>query len=361
MPLKRDHALLDPGQLSGMAEEAAHDLMAEGESDNTRLAYRAAMRYWAAWFGARYGRQMALPVAVPVVVQFIVDHAQRSTKAGLEHQLPPEIDQALVEAGFKGKLGAPALNTLMHRISVLSMAHHVSKQTNPCVDPAVKALLSKTRKAYAKRNALPHKQRALTKEPLEAVLETCDDSLKGKRDRALLLFAWASGGRRRSEVSEAVFENLHRGDEGAFLYTLASSKTNHNGKIRPEDVKPVVGLAAEALEAWLEASGITSGPLFRRILKNGKLGTDGLSGTAVRDLVKARCALAGVGEDFSAHSLRSGFVTEAGRQNMPLQETMAMTGHRSTDTVAGYFRTGAAQVSAVARMMDSGKQKSDKA
>ena len=50
----------------------------------------------------------------------------------------------------------------------------------------MKALLSKTRKAYAKRNAPPHKQRALTKEPLEAVLETCDDSLKGKRDRALL-------------------------------------------------------------------------------------------------------------------------------------------------------------------------------
>ena len=357
VPLKNDNALLDPSQLSDMAEEAAHDLMAEGESDNTRLAYRAAMRYWAAWFWARYGRQMALPVAVPVVVQFIVDHAQRSTKAGLEHQLPPEIDQALVEAGFKGKLGAPALNTLGHRVSVLSMAHHVSKQPNPCVDPAVKALLSKTRKAYAKRNALPHKQRALTKEPLEAVLETCDDSLKGKRDRALLLFAWASGGRRRSEVSEAVFENLHRGDEGAYLYTLASSKTNHNGKIRAEDVKPVVGSAAVALEAWLKASGITSGPLFRRILKNGKLGTDGLSGTAVRDIVKARCALASVGEDFSAHSLRSGFVTEAGRQNMPLQETMAMTGHRSTDTVAGYFRAGAAQVSEVARMMDSNANK----
>ncbi|MGO4396622.1 integrase, partial [Variovorax sp. M-6] len=304
MPLKRDHALLDPSQLSDMAEEAAHDLMAEGESDNTRLAYRAAMRYWAAWFGARYGRQMALPVPVPVVIQFIVDHAERSTQAGhkggLTHQLPPAIDEALVEAGFKGKLGAPALNTLMHRISVLSMAHHLSKQPNPCVDPAVKALLSKTRKAYAKRNALPHKQRALTKEPLEAVLETCDDSLKGKRDRALLLFAWASGGRRRSEVSEAVFENLHRGDAGAYLYTLASSKTNHNGKIRPEDVKPVVGSAAVALDAWLKASGITSGPLFRRILKNGKLGTDGLSGTAVRDIVKARCALAGVGEDFSA-------------------------------------------------------------
>ena len=120
-------------------------------------------------------------------------------------------------------------------------------------------------------------------------------------------------------------------------------------------VKPVVATAAQAMETWLKASEITSGPLFRRINKAGRLGEDALTGTAIRDIVKARCTLAGVGDDFSAHSLRSGFVTEAGRQNMPLQETMAMTGHRSMDVVTGYFRAGAAQVSAVARMMDSGK------
>ncbi|MDM0032481.1 hypothetical protein QTI33_10130 [Variovorax sp. J22P271] len=105
------------------------------------------------------------------------------------------------------------------------MAHHLVKQPNPCTDSAVKALLIKTRKAYATRNATPHKQRALTKEPLEAVLETCDGSLKGKRDRALLLFAWSSGGRWRSEVSEAVFENLRQSDEVGYLCTLANSKT----------------------------------------------------------------------------------------------------------------------------------------
>ncbi|WP_353506326.1 site-specific integrase [Variovorax davisae] len=186
-------------------------------------------------------------------------------------------------------------------------------------------------------------------------METCDDSLKGKRDRALLLFAWSSGGRRRSEVSEAVFENLRLADEGGYQYTLANSKTNHTGKLKPEDTKPVMGMAAEAMEAWLNASGITSGPLFRRINKAGRLGEEALTGTAIRDIVKARCTLAGVGEDFSAHSLRSGFVTEAGRQNMPLQETMAMTGHRSMDVVSGYFRAGAAQVSPVARMMDPKK------
>jgi integrase len=146
---------------------------------------------------------------------------------------------------------------------------------------------------------------------------------------------------------------------GVFGTSLANSKTNHTGKVRAEDVKPVVGMAAEAMEAWLKASGITSGPLFRRINKAGRLGQDALTGTAIRDIVKARCSLAGVGDDFSAHSLRSGFITEAGRQNMPLQETMAMTGHRSMDVVTGYFRAGAAQVSAVARMMDSKTARSD--
>lgn len=88
-PLRRNQAFLDPGQLSDMAEEAAHDPMSEGESDHTRASQRTAMRCWAAWFGARYGCQMDLPVQVLVVVQFIVDHAERKTKAGLVHQLPP--------------------------------------------------------------------------------------------------------------------------------------------------------------------------------------------------------------------------------------------------------------------------------
>ncbi|MGJ7512600.1 hypothetical protein [Variovorax sp. GT1P44] len=68
--------------------------MSEGESRNTQASYRTAMRYGAAWSGARYGRQMELPVPVPVVVQFIVNHAERSTKVGLVHQLPPEIEKA---------------------------------------------------------------------------------------------------------------------------------------------------------------------------------------------------------------------------------------------------------------------------
>ena len=42
----------------------------------------------------------------------------------------------------------------------------------------------------------------------------------------------------------------------------------------------------------------------------------------------------------SARSLRSGFVSEAGKQKIPLGETMAMTGHRSVQTVMGYYQSG---------------------
>ena len=69
--------------------------------------------------------------------------------------------------------------------------------------------------------------------------------------------------------------------------------------------------------------------------------------------VQERCRLAGIEGDFSAHSLRSGFVTEAGRQNVPLGDAMAMTGHASVATVMGYFRAGAAPRSRAARLLDT--------
>ncbi len=177
----------------------------------------------------------------------------------------------------------------------------------------------------------------MTREPLRALLDTCDDSLRGKRDRALLLFAWASGGRRRSEVVRATCENVRRVAPDRYVYTLGWSKTNQQGADLPENEKPVTGAAAAALTDWLAAAGIVEGPIFRRVRRGGHLG-DALSEAAVRDIVRERCTLAGLNGNFSAHSLRAGFVTEAALQQVPLAETMTMTGHTSVATVVGYFR-----------------------
>ena len=350
LPILQKIPALQPTELSAVTQRAVEDLLREGESQNTLLSYRSALRYWAAWYGMRYGQQIQLPVATPCVLQFIVDHAERTMGTGLVSELPVLIDEALVDAGYKGKLGAMAHNTLVHRIAVLSKAHQLRELKNPCHDPKVRELLSRTRKAYAKRGTLPQKKDALTKDPLLAMLATCEDTLRGKRDRALLLFAWASGGRRRSEIAGVDMKYLTRIAEG-FVYTLAYSKTNQSGANLPENDKPVLGTAAQALNEWLEASGIVEGRVFRQVRKGGHLGP-ALSPAAVRDIVKQRCALAGIEGNFSAHSLRSGFVTEAGRQNVSLAETMAMTGHRSVATVLGYSRAGASLSSEAAQLLE---------
>jgi integrase len=351
LPVLQKIPALQPTELSAVTQRAVEELLREGESQNTLASYRSALRYWAAWYGLRYGTMIQLPVATPCVQQFIVDHAERTTPKGLVSELPSEVDRVLVDGGYKGKLGAMAHNTLVHRIAVLSKAHQLRQLKNPCHDPKVRELLSRTRKAYAKRGALPQKKDALTKDPIQAILATCDDSLRGKRDRALLLFAWASGGRRRSEVTSAEIQFLKRVGPTDFIYTLAYSKTNQSGIDQPENGKPVLGVAGIALHDWLQVSKIAEGAIFRRIRKGGHLG-EALSPAAVRTIVKDRCVLAGIEGDFSAHSLRSGFVTEAGRQNVSLAETMVMTGHHSLTTVLGYFRAETALSSSGSRLLD---------
>ena len=344
-------AVLQPTTLSDVTRDAVGELMREGESQNTLTSYRTALRYWTAWYGLRYGGAIQLPLPVACVLQFVVDHAQRMTALGLVSELPAAIDAALVAGGYKGKLGPMAHNTLVHRIAVMSKAHQLRQLANPCQDVQVRELLSRTRKAYAKRGVLPRKKAALTKDPLQALLATCDDSLRGKRDRALLLFAWASGGRRRSEVALADMQFLRCVGQAQYLYTLAHSKANQSGVERPENHKPVLGAAGLALKSWLDASAITQGLIFRRVLKGGHLG-GAMSPAAVRTIVQTRSALAGVEGDFSAHSLRSGFVSEAGRQNISLADTMTLTGHQSIPTVMGYFRAEAAILNKGARLMD---------
>lgn len=358
MPDAQVVAALDPGTLAPMAADAVNALMAEGESENTVRTYQAALRYWAAWYWLRYAQAIELPVPVAAVQQFIVDHVERRTANGLESAMPAGVDQALVQCGVKSKLGPPALSTVQQRLSVLSKIHQLKGLASPMHDSKVRELLAKTRRAYAKRGVAPDKKAALTLEPLQAMLATCDDSLRGVRDRALLLFGWASGGRRRSEVTAATMENTRKVGPRAYSFTLLHSKTNQTGAARPESEKPVLDEAADALAAWLCRSGIVSGPIFRRIRRGEKVG-EPLAAAAVRDIVRERAALAGLPDDFAAHSLRSGFVTEAARQNISLGETMAMTGHTSPATLVGYFRAAESQRSAAARLFSPTKSSPD--
>jgi hypothetical protein len=74
----------------------------------------------------------------------------------------------------------------------------------------------------------------------------------------------------------------------------------------------VAAVAPQAPVQCLEASGITEGPILPLDSQGGRMLDGGLDPTAIRKIVKQRCLQTGLVGDFSAPSLRSGFVTEAG-------------------------------------------------
>lgn len=346
-----DETPLDLHFLALNAQEAAAAFIAAGTAANTVRSYRSALAYWSAWLHLRYGQALGdAALHSTVAVQFVVDHLARPTADGeWAHLLPPTIDAALVAARVKAKLGPLAYNTVSHRLAVLGKWHRLNAWDSPNDAPALKTLLRDARKAQSRQGVSVRKKTAAVREPLQALLATCSDGVRGIRDRALLLLAWSGGGRRRSEVVGLQIGDVRRLDADTWLYALGATKTDTGG-VRRE--KPLRGPAAQALAAWLAAAPAGSGPLFRRLFKGGKVGTQGLSADQVARIVQRRAQLAGLDGDWAAHSLRSGFVTEAGRQGVPLGEVMAMTEHRNVGTVMGYFQAGSLLDSRATALLD---------
>jgi len=144
--------------------------------------------------------------------------------------------------------------------------------------------------------------------------------------------------------------DLRRIDDEGYIYRLEHSKTQQAGVTADSSPdKPILGRSVEALSAWLDAAGIIEGAIFRRIWK-ARVGPALLPGS-VAAIVKRRARMAGLNGDFGAHSLRSRFVTEAGRQGVPLPAVMAMTEHRSVASVIGYFQAGEAVDDPAARLL----------
>lgn len=352
-----DIALVEirPLNLHSLAEttaQAAEAFVAAGTAANTVRSYRSALAYWSAWLKLRYSRELgdgALPVAV--AIQFVLDHLARPMDDGnWNHLLPKAVDQALVEAGAKSRPGPLAYSTVQHRLAVLGKWHRVKGWDSPIDAPALKTLLRSAQKAQVRQGVTVRKKTAMALEPLQAMLATCTDGLRGTRDRALLLLAWSGGGRRRSEVVGLQVGDVRRLDADTWVYSLGATKTDTAGARRE---KPLRGPAAHALAAWLAAAPASTGPLFRRLYRGDKVSSHGIGADQVARIVQRRAQLAGLEGDWAAHSLRSGFVTEAGRQGVPLGDVMAMTEHRSVATVMGYFQAGSLLGSTATQLLKS--------
>ena len=128
-------------------------------------------------------------------------------------------------------------------------------------------------------------------------------SLADVRDAAIIAVA-SDAMLRASEVAALQVADISYEPDGTGTVTIRSSKTGQEGR---GSVQFLGASTAKRIKAWLEKAGIREGPLFRRVfVKGSRVGDRKLNVTSVREIIKERCAAIGIEGQVSGHSLRVG-------------------------------------------------------
>jgi site-specific recombinase XerD len=95
----------------------------------------------------------------------------------------------------------------------------------------------------------------------------------------------------------------------------------------------------EAVQTWLTRAEICTGPVFRSVLRGGRVTETPLPAQCVALIVKGYAVRAGLDpRGFSGHSLRAGFCTSAAEHGASIFKMMDVSRHKSVDTLRGYVR-----------------------
>ena len=322
--------------LSDTDQEALTDLYVRGTPENTLRAYERDLLYVTAWKATRFGSALEWPEREDVALAFILDHA-RDLKDAAPDDRARRSAESLIAQGLRKSLACPAPSTLDRRIASWLAFHRMKNLSSPFDAPQVKQARAKARRAAARPPA-PKSAHPITRDVLDQLLATCRGSRRDCRDRAILMLGWASGGRRRSEITGLMREDVSTKDfdkSGVVWLSLLETKTTDKGETPRLVLK---GRAAQALVHWIEVGQIKTGPLFRPVSKADRVLKRRLSPDAIYQIVKHRLLLAGLPEGFaSPHGLRSGFLTQAALDGAPILAAMRLSLHRSMAQAQKYY------------------------
>ena len=302
---------------------AAYARMAKAE--NTRRAYRAAVRAWCAWCDKR--GLPSLPAAGADVAAFLASERGRG--------LAPE--------------------TLKLRRAAICYLHRAAGCPVPTDDVTVSETMAGISRQAARRGVSPRKKVAATAAILRRLLAPIPDDLRGRRDRAILLVGFA-GALRRSELAAIRLDHLEKTGRGIRL-TLPHSKGAQETAVSvPLPYGDTELCPVHALEAWLAAAGLTAGPVFRRIWlpprpKQGappdappplpRIGTTAITAQTVAHIVQARAVAAGFGlRDLGGHSLKRGALTTGMDRGIHPAKLKRLGRHKSFDVLGEYLEFG---------------------
>ncbi len=243
------------------------------------------------------------------------------------------------------RAGQISVESLYRRLASIRSAHRQAGEAAPA-SFALDQVWAGIRRAHG-RPARP--KRAMMVSDVRLAVQTAPDTLTGKRDRALILIGFA-GALRRSELTAIEVEGGGAGPvrvrlvAGGLEVLIDRSKGDQTGEgavvgipygANPETC-PVL-----ALQSWLDAAGITAGPVFRSINRWGQIGGS-LSANMVARIVKAGAGRIGLDpKAFAGHSLRSGLATSAAFSGQADALTIQRhLRHAKGDTTARYIRDG---------------------
>lgn len=301
--------------------DAAEAYARMAKSENTRRAYRSAVRAWCDW--CRKRDLPPLPGSGADVAAFLASERGRG--------LTPE--------------------TLKLRRAAIRYLHRAAGCPVPTDDVAVSETLAGIRRQAARQGETQRKKVAATAGILHQILAPIPGDLRGLRDRALLLTGFA-GALRRSELASIRVEQLEKTERG-FRLTLYQTKGSQTAPvIVPLPYGHTELCPVRALTAWLNAAGVTSGPVFRRVwlpkqARPGEppplpqVGTFAITPWAVSEVVKARATAAGFGgRDFGGHSLKRGALTTGMDKGEHPAKLKRLGRHKSFDVLGEYLEFG---------------------
>ena len=338
MPADAPAELLPPASvdapLAGELLDRAAGYAAAARAASTRAAYAADWSHFRSWT-AEHGRD-PLPASPETVAAYLTAFA-----------------------------GVLSVATLSRRRTTVGLAHRAAQLPDPTAEPTVQEVWAGIRRTH--RVAPAAKQALWTADVARLVtaLPTAGDTaelvepgaLLGLRDRALLLLGFAAA-LRRSELAALDVTDVTEDPHG-LVVRVRTSKTDQAGAgatvgvpfAQQSTLCPVA-----AVQAWraalAEALGVgqstLTGPLFRPITRHGHIGVQGRAGTearlspaAVRLVVRRRCAAVGLDPDvYAAHSLRSGFATQASANGAAERDVMRHGRWRSVAVARGYVQRG---------------------
>jgi site-specific recombinase XerD len=161
------------------------------------------------------------------------------------------------------------------------------------------------------------------------------------RDRAVMALGLAAA-LRRSELVALQLSDVELVRDGIKL-TIRHSKTDQDGEGQVVAVPSGRVLAPGArLNEWLRERGGEAGPLFYRTDGQGRMTGKPMSDRSIARLIKRYAQKAGLDPALvAAHSLRSGFLTEAARAGASLPKMQEVSRQKKVEVLLGYVRDAA--------------------